>query len=112
MNKSELIDVVANKSDYLSHQDTEDSINLILNFLSSSLAIGNRAEVRGFGTFSIRKRNKRIARNPKSGKSIEIQAKYHPYFRASKSLKKSLNTNINSRSLVFDHTATTTNPSH
>ena len=62
MNKSELIDVVANKSDYLSHQDTEDSINLILNFLSSSLAIGNRAEVRGFGTFSIRKRNKRIAR--------------------------------------------------
>ena len=92
MNKSELIDVVSQKTEHLSHQDTEDSINLILNFLSSSLAIGSRAELRGFGTFSVRKRKKRIARNPKSGKSIEIQAKSHPYFRASKSLKNSLNT--------------------
>ena len=91
MNKSELIDAVAKKAEYLSHQDTEDSINLLLNFLSSSLATGNRAEIRGFGSFSVRKRNKRIARNPKSGKSIQIQAKSHPYFRASKSLQQSLN---------------------
>ena len=91
MNKSHLIEKVAEKNKFLSYKDTEDSINLILNFLSTSLALGSRAEIRGFGAFSVRKRNKRIARNPKSGKSIEVQEKSHPYFRSSKSLKESLN---------------------
>ena len=91
MNKSNLIEKVAEKNNFLSYKDTEDSINLILNFLSTSLALGSRAEIRGFGAFSVRKRNKRIARNPKSGKSIEVQEKSHPYFRSSKSLKESLN---------------------
>ena len=91
MNKSNLIEKVAEKNNFLSYKDTEDSINLILNFLSTSLALGSRAEIRGFGSFSVRKRNKRIARNPKSGKSIEVQEKLHPYFRSSKSLKESLN---------------------
>ena len=91
MNKSNLIEKVAKKNDFLSYKDTEDSINLILNFLSTSMTLGGRVEIRGFGAFSVRKRNKRIARNPKSGKSIEVQDKLHPYFRSSKSLKESLN---------------------
>jgi len=91
MNKSNLIEKIAERNNFLSYKDTEDSINLILNFLSTSLALGGRAEIRGFGAFSVRKRNKRIARNPKSGKSIEVQEKLHPYFRSSKSLKESLN---------------------
>lgn len=91
MNKSSLVEKIAKKNEHLLHKDTEDSINLILNFLSDSLASQNRIEIRGFGTFSVRKRNKRIARNPKSGKSIEVLAKLHPYFRSSKSLKESLN---------------------
>ena len=91
MNKSDLIEEIAKKNDFLSYKDTEDSINLIINFLSNALASGNRAEIRTFGSFSVRKRNKRIARNPKSGKSIEVEEKLHPYFRSSKSLKESVN---------------------
>ena len=90
MNKSHLIEKVAEKNKFLSYKDTEDSINLILNFLSTSLALGSRAEIRGFGAFSVRKRNKRIARNPKSGKSIEVQEKSHPYFKIPKRISKYL----------------------
>jgi integration host factor subunit beta len=52
---------------------------------------GNRVEIRGFGTFSVKHRNQRIGRNPKTGKSIQIDKKYHPYFRSSKLLKETLN---------------------
>ena len=51
---------------------------------------GKRIEIRGFGTFSTRKRETRIARNPKTGRAIKVNSKYHPYFRAAKSLKTSL----------------------
>jgi integration host factor subunit beta len=48
-------------------------------------------EIRNFGSFSARKRDKRLSRNPKSGTSVLVEPKNHPYFRASKNLKESLN---------------------
>lgn len=91
MNKSELIKLIHINNHYLSVKDVEDSVNILIDFLSSSLSDINRIEVRGFGSFSVRKRNKRIARNPKTAKAISVPAKYHPYFRSSKSLKGVLN---------------------
>ena len=91
MNKSELIKQIQNKNKYLSVKDVEDSVNILIDFLSSSLSDINRIEIRGFGSFSVRKRNKRIARNPKTAKAISIPKKYHPYFRSSKNLKGILN---------------------
>ena len=91
MNKSKLVKNLIERNQFLSKNDVEDSLNLILNNLSDTLAKRGRIEIRGFGSFSTRKRNKRISRNPKTGKSISVQEKIHPYFRASKALKEVIN---------------------
>tara|TARA_Y100001970_G_scaffold44453_1_gene55518 strand:- start:4554 stop:4832 length:279 start_codon:yes stop_codon:yes gene_type:complete len=91
MNRSNLISNLAEKNKYLSKSDIEDSVKLILANVSDTLAQRGRVEFRGFGSFSVRQRNKRISRNPKTGKSISVQEKFHPYFRASKNLKEVIN---------------------
>jgi integration host factor subunit beta len=90
MNKSNLVESINNKVDYLTKKDIEGSINEILSFSSDTLALGSRIEIRGFGTFSTRQRKTRMARNPNTGTSIKVNSKYHPYFRAAKSLKLGL----------------------
>ena len=91
MNKSDLIKKISNKLDFFSENDIERSVNSIINLISKSLSKSQRIEVRNFGTFSIRFREERLSRNPKTGTSVLVEAKHHPYFRASKSLKQSLN---------------------
>jgi len=91
MNKADLIRTLQKKNQFLLENDIKDSVSLLLNNISDSLANGNRIELRGFGSFSARKREKRTSRNPKTGSSISVQMKYHPYFRASKALKAAIN---------------------
>ena len=91
MNKSNLLEKLKLKKNSFSEEDLESSINLILQLISSTLGEANRVEIRNFGTFSARKREKRLTRNPKTGTSVLVEAKNHPYFRASKNLKESLN---------------------
>jgi integration host factor subunit beta len=91
MNKSNLLEKLKLKKKSFSEEDLESSINLILQFISSTLGEANRVEIRNFGTFSARKREKRLSRNPKTGTSVLVGSKNHPYFRASKNLKESLN---------------------
>jgi len=91
MNKSEIIENLYKNNKFHSKQDIEQSVFIVIESLSKALSNGNRVELRGFGTFSTRQRNKRISRNPKTGKSISIHKKFHPYFRASKNLKKVIN---------------------
>ena len=91
MNKADLIKTHQSKNEFLTESDVKDSVNFLLNNISDSLSKGNRIELRGFGSFSTRQREKRISRNPKSGKSISVQMKHHPYFRASKDLKEVIN---------------------
>jgi len=90
MNKSDIINNLNNKNQFYSKADLEQSLDLILELISSSLSTKNRVEVRGFGSFSIRLRDQRVGRNPKTGTSIKVEKKYHPYFRAAKSLKETL----------------------
>ena len=91
MNKSDLIKKISENSDSLNEDDLEQTVNTILNLISSSLSKGDRVEIRNFGTFSVRSRDQRISRNPKTGTSVLVEPKNHPYFRASKFLKESLN---------------------
>ena len=91
MNKSQLISNIALKSDSFSEDDIEKSVNSILKLITQSLTNQDRVEVRNFGTFSIRYREERLSRNPKTGTTVLVEAKCHPYFRASKNLKQSLN---------------------
>ncbi len=91
MNKSDLVNNISNKSDSFTENDIEKSVYLILKLISKSLSQNQRVEIRNFGTFSIRSREERLSRNPKTGTSVLVEAKNHPYFRASKNLKQSLN---------------------
>ena len=91
MNKSDLLNNLSNKSDSFSLDDIEKSANLIIDLISESLSKNQRVEIRNFGTFSTRSRVKRLSRNPRTGTSVLVEAKNHPYFRASKNLKQSLN---------------------
>ena len=91
MNKSDLIKKISDRKDHLNEDDSDQTVNLILNLISKSLSNGDRVEIRNFGTFSIRSREQRISRNPKTGTSVLVDARHHPYFRASKYLKESLN---------------------
>ena len=91
MNKSDLVNNISVKSDLFTEDDIEKLVNSIIDLISESLRKNKRVEVRNFGTFSIRSREKRLSRNPKTGTSVLVEAKKHPYFRASKNLKQSLN---------------------
>ena len=91
MNKSDLLKTISEKTDSLNEEDIEQTVNIILNLVSNALNNGDRVEIRNFGTFSIRSRDQRISRNPKTGTAVLVEAKRHPYFRASKYLKESLN---------------------
>ena len=78
MNKSNFFEVLHKKNNHLLKADIEQSLNSIIEHISDTLVSGNRVEIRGFGTFSVKHRNQRIGRNPKTGKSIQINKKYHP----------------------------------
>ena len=88
---SSIINNLSSRAELLSDDDIEKSIHMIIELLSDSLARADRVEIRNFGTFSIRKTEQRLSRNPRTGTSILVGAKNHPYFRASKFLKESLN---------------------
>jgi len=91
MNRSGLVDKLANRLVFIKNQDVKEGLTLICDKLISSLQEKKRIEVRGFGSFSARKRSPRMGRNPKTGTSISIEPKYLIYFRASKTINQDLN---------------------
>ena len=91
MKKSDLAKKISYKINYLTNQDIDGGITSVLNLISESLQNRDRVEIRGFGSFSARRRSYRIARNPNTGEAISIGPKFHAYFRASKTLKAALN---------------------
>ena len=91
MTRSDLVKRLSNKITSLSDEDVKISVDSIADLIIETLQNNDRLEIRNFGTFSVRKRDQRISRNPKTGTSILVQPKKHPYFRASKFLKESLN---------------------
>ena len=91
MNKSDLVLNILKKLVHLKKNDIEEATNKLTDLISTTLIKKDRVEIRGFGSFSTRKRTARLARNPKTGSSIIVSSKFHPYFRASKSLREPLN---------------------
>ena len=88
MNKSDLIKNISFKIGNVKKNDTEEAVNQLINLISDSLLEKKRVEIRGFGTFSSRRRSVRLARNPKTGTSITVGSKLYTYFRPSKLLKE------------------------
>jgi integration host factor subunit beta len=91
MTKSELIEAMARRQVHLAHHDVELGVKEILEYVSQSLATGERIEIRGFGSFSLHFRPPRVGRNPKTGDSVALPGKYVPYFKPGKELRDRVN---------------------
>jgi integration host factor subunit beta len=87
MTKAELVEKVAEKIQ-LTKKQTETIVNILLNSITEALSEGDKVELRGFGSFRIRKRNPREGRNPKTGDTVQIPAKRVPFFKAGKELRE------------------------
>ena len=86
MNKSDLIEIVRSKQTYFSDDDVKQVINLLLNQICTALIKKHRVEIRGFGSFSLKKRKGGKSRNPKTGEIVYISEKYYASFKPSKEL--------------------------
>ena len=91
MNKSDLVIKISRKLAHFKRADVEEATDQLTTLIFNTLSRNDRVEIRGFGTFSTRKRGARLARNPKTGSSIAVNSKFHPYFRASKLLRQLVN---------------------
>ena len=90
MNKLKIINDLA-KEKNLTINDADKIVTIILEEISKSLILGERVELRGFGTFLTKRRKKRVARNPKTGEFINIKAKQLPQFRTAKYFFEKIN---------------------
>jgi len=90
MNKSELIDTIADSAD-LSKADAGRALDAAISAVTKALKKGDQVTLVGFGTFSVRKRAARTGRNPRTGESIKIKASKLPVFKAGKALKDTVN---------------------
>jgi integration host factor subunit beta len=95
MIKSEIAQHIADKNPHLYQRDVEDIVNAILNEITEALVNGNRVELRGFGSFSVKNRKPRIGRNPRTGESVEVDEKWVPFFKTGKELRQRLNVKRN-----------------
>ena len=91
MIKSELIQLIAQENPHLFQRDVERIINTVFDEIGAALSRGDRVELRGFGAFSVKQRNARVGRNPRTGEAVEVPAKRVPYFKAGKDMRKRLN---------------------
>ncbi len=91
MIKSELIQKIAEDNPHLFQRDVERIVGTIFDEIIEAMAQGNRVELRGFGAFSVKKRDSRKGRNPRTGDSVEVDEKYVPFFKTGKLLRDRLN---------------------
>jgi integration host factor subunit beta len=91
MTKSELIQRIAEINPHLYHRDVERIVTTIFDEISEALARGDRVELRGFGAFSVKRRDERIGRNPRTGDAVNVAEKHIPFFKTGKLLRERLN---------------------
>jgi integration host factor subunit beta len=91
MIRSELIQKIADENPHLYQRDVERIVNTIFEEITNAMARGDRVELRGFGAFSVKKRDARVGRNPRTGESVEVEEKHVPFFKTGKLLRDRLN---------------------
>ena len=94
MTKSDLVEKIAENSELFSKKDIEIVVNTIFDSMRTSLIQGERIEIRGFGSFTVKNRNAREGRNPKTGSIVQISEKRVPYFKVGKELRERVNTDV------------------
>lgn len=91
MIKSELVQRLAEQNPHLYQRDVEKIVNAILGTIRDALAQGDRVELRGFGTFGLKKRDARTGRNPRTGDTVSVSEKFVPVFKTGKEMRQRLN---------------------
>ena len=87
MIKSELVLKIAEQNPHLYQRDVENIVNAILDTIADALARGDRVELRGFGAFSVKKRDARTGRNPRTGETVSVSEKVIPVFKTGKDMR-------------------------
>ena len=93
MIRSELVQKIAEENPHLTHRHVERVLNTVFDEIINALAKGDRVELRGFGAFSVKSRDARIGRNPRTGESVKVENKKVPFFKTGKLLRDRLNGN-------------------
>ncbi len=91
MTRSELIARLAQRNPHLFQRDVERIVATIFDEIGEALARGQRVELRGFGAFSVKRRDARIGRNPRTGATVRVSEKFIPFFKTGKQLRERLN---------------------
>ena len=91
MIKSELVQKIADENPHLYQRDVERIVGTIFDEIIEAMASGNRVELRGFGAFSVKRRDARKGRNPRTGESVSVDEKFVPFFKTGKRLRDRLN---------------------
>jgi integration host factor subunit beta len=91
MIRSELIQKIADENPQLYQRDVERIVNTFFEEITAALARGDRVELRGFGAFSVKRRDARVGRNPRTGEAVEVEEKCVPFFKTGKLLRDRLN---------------------
>ena len=91
MTKSKLIQRLAELNPHLYQRDVERIISTIFDEITAALERGDRVELRGFGAFSVKYRDARTGRNPRTGASVEVDRKAVPFFKTGKQLRDLIN---------------------
>lgn len=92
MTKSELIQRLAETNPHLYQRDVERIVSTVFDEIAAALARGDRVELRGFGAFSVKRRQSRVGRNPRTGEAVQVAEKAVPFFKTGKELREKLNT--------------------
>lgn len=93
MNRSQLVSRLAEGHAGLNYSDIDRIVATVFEEISAGLARGDRAEIRGFGSFSVRRRRPRVGRNPRTGARVDVPEKHVPYFRAGRQLREMVDGN-------------------
>lgn len=91
MIRSELIQKIAEENPHLYQRDVERIVNTVFDEIIEAMARGDRVELRGFGAFSVKKRDARVGRNPRTGETVQVEQKAVPFFKTGKLLRDRLN---------------------
>lgn len=91
MTKSELIADLATANPHLTARDVELIVATIFDEITAALARGSRVELRGFGAFTVKRRDARTGRNPRTGEAVPVDEKAVPFFKAGKELRERVN---------------------
>jgi integration host factor subunit beta len=91
MIRSELIQKIADENPHLTLRHVERIVNTVFEEIIDALAKGDRVELRGFGAFSVKSRDARLGRNPRTGEAVQVENKKVPFFKTGKLLRDRLN---------------------